>query len=188
MIIDSGSVILRAIEKSDMNLLLEMMNDPGIERMTGANYFPVSSDRQLKWFENYDQQKDLRCMIDIKGGATIGSILLTNIDYRNQTAELHQKIKARPEDRKTNDVLDAMMGFIHYGFNELNMQCIYGTVLEYNLLSRRLASKCGLREEGILRNRLYKNGKYCNLIANSVIKEDFMPLYKEYKENLRNAK
>ena len=182
MVIQSGCVTLRAIEKEDMDFLWEMINDPAIEKTTGATSFPVSKDRQLRWFENYDQQRDLRLIIQINGGAAIGMIMLTDIDYKNGTAQLHQKIKAHPNDRKPNDVYDAMMGFINYAFSELRMNCIYGTVIESNLLSRKLAKKCGLKEEGVLRQRLYKNGKYCDVVANSVIKEDFIPLYKKYLE------
>ena len=77
---------------------------------------------------------------------------------------------------------DAMIGFLNYAFNELNLNCIYGTVLEYNYLSRKLAKRCGLKEEGVLRNRIYKGGKYHNLIANSIIKEDFDLVYQKYRE------
>lgn len=188
MIIDCGSVILRAIELDDMKFLQEMINDPGIEKMTSGSAFPVSYDRQVKWFESYNQQSELRCMIQIKNGATIGLITLTNIDWKNKTAELAQKTKAKLEDRVPNDVMDAMMGFLNYAFNELNLNCIHGTVLEYNLLSRKLAAKCGLKEEGVLRQRVFKGGKYHNLIANSVLREDFIPLYNEYKENRKNGK
>lgn len=182
MIIDANSVILRAIEEKDLPLLQDMINDPNIEQMTGGYCFPVSFDRQKRWFENYDQQKELRCMIEIKGGATIGMIMLTDIDWKNRTAQLHQKVKAPIEKRKDGDLYDAMMGFLNYAFNELDLQCVYGTVLEYNLLSRKLARKCGLKEEGVLRSRIYKNGKRHNLIANSIIKEDFDAAYKKYKE------
>lgn len=183
MIIKNGCVILRAIEKKDLEFLQDMINDPSIEYMTGGYSFPVSFDRQIRWFESYDQQKELRCMIEIKGGATIGMIMLTNIDWKNRTAELAQKTKAKLEDRKEGDVLDAMMGFLNYAFNELNLNCIHGTVLEYNMLSRKLAARCGLKEEGVLRQRIFKKGKYHNIIANSVIKEDFIPIYNEYKQN-----
>lgn len=188
MVIKNGCVTLRAIELKDMELLHDMINDPSIEKMTGATTFPVSYDRQLRWFENYDQQKELRCMIQINDGATIGMIMLTDIDYKNGTAQLHQKTKAKLEDRKDGDILDAMMGFLNYAFNELNLNCIYGTVLEYNLLSRKLAAKCGLKEEGILRQRIFKGGKYHNVIANSVLREDFIPLFNEYKEKRKNGK
>ena len=72
MVIDNGTVILRAIEETDLPFLQEMMNDPGIEKMTGGSCFPVSYDRQKRWFESYDQQAELRLMIQIKGGSTIG--------------------------------------------------------------------------------------------------------------------
>ena len=185
MIIDANSVILRAIEENDLPLLQAMINDPAIERLTGGYCFPVSADRQRRWFDNYDQQKDLRCMIQIKNGVTIGMIMLTDIDWKNRTAQLHQKTLAKVEDRKKDDVYDAMMGFLNYAFNELDLQCVYGTVLEYNLLSRKLALRCGLKEEGILRNRVFKNGKRHNLIANSIIKEEFAEKYKQYKESLK---
>ena len=186
MIIDNGTVILRAIEEKDLIFLQEMLNDPGIEKMTGGSCFPVSYDRQKRWYESYDQQKELRCMIEIKGGATIGCIMLTNIDWKNRTAELSQKTKATREQRVEHDLWDAMMGFLNYAFNELGLNCIYGTVLEYNLLSRKLAQKCGLKEEGILRERIFKNGKYHNVIANSVIKADFDKVYKKYREERFN--
>ena len=188
MKIDANTVVLRAIEAYDLDLLCDIINDPSIEMMTGGYCFPVSKDRQKRWFENYDQQKDLRCMIEIKNGATIGMIMLTDIDWKNRTGQLHQKIKARIKDRKKGDIFDAMMGFLNYAFNELGLECVYGTVLEYNLLSRKLAMKCGLKEEGVLRNRIYKNGKYHNLIANSVIKEDFLKRYAENKGELKNGK
>ena len=188
MLIDNGVVLLRAIEYDDLPFLQEMMNDPGIEIMTGGSCFPVSLDRQKRWFESYNQQEELRCMIQIKNGAAIGCIMLTNIDWKNRTAELSQKIKAEASERVPNDIMDAMMGFLHYAFYELNLNCIYGTVLEYNHLSRKLARKCGLKEEGVLRERIFKNGKYHNLIPNSIIKSDFDNTYKKYKEERINVK
>lgn len=182
MNIDNGVVLLRAIEYSDLPFLQEMINDPGIEKVTGGSCFPVSLDRQKRWFESYNQQSELRCMIQIKEGPVIGSITLTNIDWKNRTAELSQKTKATAEMRVKNDIWDAMMGFLNYAFNELNLNCIYGTVLEYNHLSRKLAQKCGLKEEGVLRERIFKNGKYHNLIPNSVTKSDFETAYQKYKE------
>ena len=182
MIIDNGSVILRAIEKTDLPFLQKMINDPGIEKLTVGGCFPVSFDRQERWFENYDQQKELRCMIQLKTGICIGCIMLTDIDWKNRTALLGEKTLASKEDRQENDTWDAMMGFLNYAFNELNLNCVYGMVLEYNYLSRKLALKCGLKEEGILRERIYKNGKFHNLIANSITKDDFIIAYAKYRK------
>jgi RimJ/RimL family protein N-acetyltransferase len=183
MIIDCKTVILRAIELSDMEFLQDIMNDPAIERMSGDSHnFPISKDRQRRWFDNFEQQKELRCIIQIKDGPIIGIITLIKIDWKNRTGSTGIKIKAKPEDRRPNDVYDAVMGFRNYCFNELNLNCLYGTVLEYNHLSRKLGKKCGSVEEGILRQRVFKNGKYHNLIATSILAKDFNPLYKKYLE------
>ena len=188
MIIDCKTVVLRAIELSDVDFLQEMINDPAIEKMTAGGNFPVSKDRQIQWFNNYPQQKELRLMIQVKDGATIGMIMLVNIDWRNRTGELMEKTKAKLEDRRPGDVYDAMMGFLNYCFNELGMNCLYGTVLEYNHLSRKLAKKCGLVEEGVLRQRVFKGGKFHNVITNSVLAEDFNPLYQQYLKERRNER
>ena len=183
MIIDCKTVILRAIELSDMDFLQDMMNDPAVERMTVGSSFPVSKDRQIKWFETYPQQQELRFIIQVKDGPAIGMIMLTNIDWRNRTGCSGIKTKAKLEDRRPNDIYDARMGFYNYCFNELNLNCIYSTVLEYNHLSRKMGKKTGTVEEGVLRQRIFKNGKYHNLISVSTLAEDFNPLYKKYLED-----
>ena len=50
------------------------------------------------------------------------------------------------------------------------MQCIYSHILEYNIASQRLHEKIGFKKEGVLRERVYKNGKYHNLIVWSILK------------------
>lgn len=188
MIIDAHNVILRAIEESDLPFLQRMINDPQIERMTVGGCFPVSADRQKRWFEQYDQQKELRVMIQIKNGATIGMLTLSQIDWKNRTASWGSKILAKLEDRVPNDVYNAKMGFLNYAFNELNLECICGSILEYNLLSRKMALKCGMKEEGRLRSRIFKNGRRWDLISYSITKEEFVKKYSEYKAEVKNDK
>lgn len=185
MIIDAHSVILRAIEEKDLPFLQDMINDPQIEHMTVGGCFPVSADRQARWFEQYDQQKDLRCMIEVKGGATIGMVILNQIDWRNRTAELAYKTKAAPGARRHGNVDDAIMGILNFAFTELDLQCIYETVLEYNLSSQRLAERCGFQKEGIQRKRIFKNGKHHNLISYSLLKSEFIELFQIYKKHLQ---
>ena len=45
--------------------------------------------------------------------------------------------------------------------------------------------RCGLKEEGVLRSRIFKNGRRWNLIANSITREDFEERYAEYLEELK---
>lgn len=186
MYIDCYNVILRAPEAEDLPLLQRMINDPAIERMTVGGCFPVSADRQKRWFDGYDQQKELRCMLQVKGGATLGMLMLTDIDWRNRTACNGTKILAKLEDRVPNDMYNARMGLLHYAFDELDLECIYGWILEYNLLSRKNALRSGMKEEGRLRSRIFKNGRRWDLISYSITKEEFHQKYEEYKKEMAN--
>lgn len=181
MIIDAHSVVLRAIEEKDLPFLQDMINDPDIEHMTLGGCFPVSRDRQRRWFESYDQQKEFRCMIDVKNGATIGMVIVNEIDWKNRTAALGYKTKAAPGARKHGNVDDAIMGALNFAFNEMDMACIYEIVLVYNLPSQRLAERCGFHKEGVLRSRIFKNGKRHDLFSYSLLKEEFNEVYCRYQ-------
>lgn len=169
-----GCVILRAITHKDMPILLKLINDPSVEYMAGGESFPVSEEGQLKWFEQYDSQRDLRCMIELNNGRTIGTIGLSNIDYRNGTAEMFYKIDNNIEDRIKGDIYDAVKGTLTFAFDELNMNCVFGQVLEYNLFSQKVLMKCGFQMDGILRKRKYKRGEYHNLCVYSIFQDEFI--------------
>ena len=105
-------------------------------------------------------------MIELVNSKTIGMIMLDEIDWKNRTATFGCKISAKPQDRIKGDVLDATKGILKYAFHE-------------NFFSQKLCRRVGFVEEGILRKRIYKRGKFKNLIVLSVLKEEF-----EEKENL----
>lgn len=173
MNIECGCVILRAIEKRDMTILKSLINDPSVEYMAGGCSFPVSEESQLKWFESFDGQKDLRCMIDITNSGTIGTIGLSNIDLRNRKAEIYYKVDRNNEKRVKGDINDAVKGILTYAFDELNLNCIIGEAIEYNIPSQKILTKFGFQQEGVLRKRFYKKGKYHDLYVYSLLKEEF---------------
>lgn len=52
------------------------------------------------------------------------------------------------------------------------MHRIYLTVLENNKNAYNLYKKIGFKEDGVLRDAIFKNGKYCNLIMMSILLND----------------
>ncbi len=174
MLIKYGCVTLRAIEKEDIDLLLYLINAPEIENMTVGWHFPVSRMDQEQWMNHFrNSEKSIKLMIVLDNSKTIGMMMLENIDWKNRTANFGCKIGAPLADRMKGDMLDAVRGILRYAFYELGLNCIHGTILEYNKFSRKLCQRAGFVEEGVLRNRIYKNGKYRNLISVSIMKEEF---------------
>ncbi len=175
MIILKEDFVLRAIEEEDLDLLRDMINDPDIENMTGGSSFPVSRVKQKLWFDSIQKnENELRLIIDTKEHGSIGLVMLTNIDYRNRTAEFHSKITTHKNLHGKGYGTKATQALVEYGFNQLNLHCIYSRIIEYNIASQRVKEKCGFIKDGILRDRIYKNGKYFSLVEWSITQDEFI--------------
>lgn len=163
-------VMLRAIEAKDCDMLLKLINDPDTEKMLGGGSFPVSEQHQKEWIEKQaSNQETLRCIVEvIDEKKAVGTVILSGIDYKNGNAEIHIKLTA-DEGRGKGYGSDAIKTIVQYAFEELRLHCIYATVLEYNAVSAKMFEKCGFEKEGILKERVYKNGTYIDMISYSII-------------------
>lgn len=170
MILHGINVILRPIELEDADLLRNMINDPKMEAFVVGYSFPVSKLQQSEWIKNLGSKKnEFRAIIDVKGTA-IGMVMLTDIDFKNGTAEIHIKI-ADTKHRGCGygkDVIDCLTS---YAFDDLRLNCIYCSIREDNVASQKLFESCGYECEGVLRNRIFKSGQHFNLLSYSKVKE-----------------
>jgi RimJ/RimL family protein N-acetyltransferase len=175
MIYQYEDIQLRAIEESDLDLLREMMNDPEIELMTGGFSFPVSHHQQKKWFENLPAgERELRTVIETREHGAVGLVALTDIDWKNRTAQFHSKIATSKDVRGKGYGTKATRALVKYAFEQLNLHLVYSHILEYNIASQRAKEKSGFTKEAVLRNRVYKNGSYHNIVVWSIQKGELI--------------
>lgn len=167
--------VLRALTKSDATMLMELMNDPDIENMLGGKSVPISYENQCLWMERQLECRDtLRCIVADKTVPEkgLGTIILSEIDCMNGTAQIHVKLNASDGQRKGYG-LDAVKTLVSYAFEELRLNCIYALILSYNRPSTELFKKAGFVCEGELRSRIFKKGRYYNCYICSLIQEDW---------------
>lgn len=179
MLIKGEKVLLRAIEYSDAELLRRMINDQEIEEMMWGESFPISVHQQEIWIENLSKDHSaFRAMIDWSG-TTVGEIMLTSLDMRNGHGEIH--IKLADKDLRGKGIgTDAVQALTAYAFQYLRLYCLYCRVHEKNTASQRMFAKCGYQRDGVLRSRIFKNGKFWNFYEYSI-------LALEWKEGNRGA-
>ena len=161
--------VLRAIEPSDNAPLLELINDPNTEKMLGGSSFPVSETAQAKWICDQMGRTDvLRCIVADKATPKqgIGTVILSDIDRKNGNAQVHLKLSQAGRGKGYGT--DALKAVVDYAFRQLRLHCVYAHILEYNEPSQKLFRKCGFQKEGILRNRVFKDGTYIDLISYSI--------------------
>lgn len=173
MLINGEKIVLRAIEREDNVVLLALINDPETEMMLGGSSWPVSEREQIQWYEQLEKNRNiLRGIVALKDDSkAIGTVILSDIDHKNGTAQIHIKMTAG-EARGKGYGTDAVKTLVGYAFRELRLNCIYAEILSYNTPSVKLFEKCGFQKDGVLRARVYKNGQFVNVYSYSVLKDD----------------
>lgn len=166
-------VILRAVEQEDLSVLRNLMNDSDIENKVVGWSFPLSSQEHNSWFGSLrNDNRTLRCVIVINEKATIGTCVLSNIDWKNGNARAHIKIIKSCQGKGYGT--DTIRTLVSYAFKELGLKCVWATALEENIASITMFEKCHFKKEGLLRRRVYKGGRYQNEVILSVLADDYL--------------
>ena len=172
MNICKNGITLRAICQQDAPVLLEMINDGEIENAVVGWSFPVSMTDQLKWIESVrgDQRTCVRYAIDM-GEGIVGVAALSSLDLKNRTANLN--IKLLRAARGQGIACRAMQMLIGYCFEELNLHCVTANVISENEASNGLFTRLGFHRDGLLRDRVFKADRYHDLVAYSMLREEY---------------
>lgn len=173
MFIKGEKVVLRAIEKKDLEFLREMINDPEMEKAVVGWSFPVSEHEQVIWYEKQILNKSSIKFIIEADGKNIGLATIDEIDWKNRKA-LHG-IKLYGKDIKGRGYGTEVVNLImKYAFEELQLNRLYGSILEYNEASIKLYKKCGWTIEGTSRKSIFKNNRYHDELQLGILKEDYI--------------
>ena len=100
---------------------------------------------------------------------------MTNIDEINRSCHSHILIGDKEYWGK-GYAREALMKAIEYMFKERNIHRIQANVLESNMQSLKMHKKCGYVIDGLLRESVFKDGRYQNQYVLSLLKEEFLKI------------
>ena len=177
MNIQGKYVTLRAAEKGDLPLLHSWANDPEIWYMLGGWHFPSSLDYMEKWQDNLKTDlQNQRLVVEVPDLGVIGTANLVDIDWKNKNA-FHGMMLGNKEIRGKGYGLDTVMAIMRYAFEELGLQSLDGSMIEYNAASLKMyIGKCGWKEEGRQRNWYFRKNRFWDRILVGVTREDYFEL------------
>lgn len=172
---------MRALEHEDYLTLYQWRNDSEIQDMVGGNKYFISSENEKKWVERntFNSDRIVLAICLIENDKYIGNVNIEGFDWINRTASIPIFIGDKTEWGK-GYATEARMLAIKFAFEERNLHRIMDLVLEDNIPSIRMHEKCGYKREGVLRDSVYKSGKYHNQIVMGLLREDFEIAYAEY--------
>lgn len=177
MAIYGKKIYLRPMELSDMDVYQEMLNDETICRNVVGWSFPVSRAEQESWFQYaVSDTKNKRFTIVLKEThEVVGMLTLSAIDWHNRSAT--HGIKLRSSCPKGQGIgTDSVITLMRYAFEEVNLNRLDGSWLDYNMASKQLYEKCGWYEEGTKKEAVFKSGKYHDLKIAGITKKEYLEL------------
>ena len=182
MNIKGKKVTLRAVERSDLELLHRWANDPEICQMLGGWHFPGSMDYQEMWFTSLkSNQRDQRFAIESPEMGLLGTANLVDINWKDGTA-LHGMLLGDKDMRGKGYGVDVVMAVMRYAFEELGLYRLDGSIIEYNKPSYRLyVEKCGWVVEGKRREWFYRNSRRWDNLLVGITREEYFSLIQQNK-------
>lgn len=103
----------------------------------------------------------------------IGFVVLFNLKWRNQTAELAIGIGEK-DFRGRGYGRDALNLILRYAFTELCLRRVSLTVLDYNTRAIKAYERAGFQREGAHRQAVHRNGQFYDLLLYGILREEWL--------------
>ena len=176
-------VYLRALEPDDYKVTANWRKDEEIQNMVGGPKYFVSSEKERQWVLNTIQDNS-RMVLGIclkENDKLIGTVNIQDIDWINRSA--HVPIQIGDKDYWGGGYAsEARILALKFAFEERGMHRIWALVLESNIPSMKQCERLGFVKEGVLRDSVFKGGKFHNQVYLGLLKEDFEKAYQTYCE------
>ena len=168
-----NKVMLREIKESDMNLFNKLINSSNVEQFVVGWSKPVTMGEQNAWFQGLKNDNNIRySIVNVNDSELYGTLIISKIDWKNRTCGLD--IKLSDESRGKGIGTESVTLAVDYIFEQLNLNRVEVKILDYNVASQRIFEKLGFVKEGILRDSIFKNGKYNDLFVYGLLKKDYL--------------
>jgi [ribosomal protein S5]-alanine N-acetyltransferase len=143
---------------------LKWFNNPAINLFLTVGWRPVTEKAELEWFDNIAKDDaNIVMAIETRKKEYIGNVGLHKINYRHRKAEMGIIIGEKSYWGK-GIATEAEIIISEYGFRHLNLRKIYAGIVAENIGSIKAAKKAGFKEEGILREHLFIDGRYRDIV------------------------
>ncbi len=177
-------IYLRALEDSDMNFMLSLVNDQELAYWEGRNEFLVSEENQKKWFETYKGTGHRFIVCEKESDNRLGYFSFKHTDKTSNNGLVAIKLINESRGKKIGtDTLKTAMSFL---FNKINVRRLHTHIIAYNDASKYLFEKCHWIQEGVERQSIYMNNSYHDNVLYSILKDEYLEKEDVYYLNLFN--
>ncbi len=166
---------LRGLERADLSKnMFQWANDPEVTHFMFMGLKPNTMEAlEAEYDTLIKSEKDIVfAIVDKKTGQHIGNAGLYVINWVSRSAEYRIIIGEKKFWGKGYGQEAASL-ILRYGFDKLNLNRIWLGVNASNKAGAACYRKAGFRDEGVLRQEIYRNGQYYDAIRMSVLRKEF---------------
>lgn len=169
------SIYLRGFKEEDYKIINVWRNDPEIQRLVSTGFKYVSEAIEKEWVKKkmMDNTKDIYLAVCLKStDEMVGYVSVNDINLLNRVARGGGIVL---DKRYQDGIIRHEVGILirNLVFDQLNINRYEGRCLETHTASRIIMEATGYKLEGIIRQAVYKDGRYHNLCIYSLLKEDY---------------
>lgn len=161
---DDEDIGLRTVEEEDLPFLQRNWNDPDVRRLLRSPT-PRNGKQAEESFEEWLSDDDsVNLLVSDESGDEpdpVGMVSLFRIDEQAGVGTLACWIT--PEAHGEGHATVATEAMIAHAFEERRLHKVVGQAYAHNTASRRVLEKVGLREEGVLRDHKFVDGKHVDV-------------------------
>ncbi|MFX1514738.1 MAG: GNAT family N-acetyltransferase [Promethearchaeota archaeon] len=166
-------LIIRPLNEKDIDFLFKHYNQEEITRFTLISFNSVG---EVKAFlDQYTAQTDMRKFkegIELRSiQQLIGTVTFLNWSRNDRCAEIGYDLTKEYWGKGL--MTEALEAFIRFGFEVMNLNRIEATTNVKNERSRKVLTRLGFVQEGILRQKYRFRGNYSDEIIFSILREEW---------------
>ncbi|KGK85998.1 GNAT family protein [Clostridium sp. HMP27] len=168
-------VCLRAYKEEDINIATSFVNDKELKKFLVTTIpFPMSLWEEETWIKSQtaNQSGEYNFAIeDVKTNKYIGGCGIQKVNWISRVATVGIMIGDKEYWSKGYGT-DAMKVLMEFIFENMNINKIRLSTFSFNERARKCYEKCGFKVEGVLKDEIFKEGKYYDEIIMAAFKRN----------------
>lgn len=177
------------ITEEDLERLMNWRMMPEITKYMNTDPTLTLED-QKRWFARIKEDEKKTLEEGRKGFYWIlkvddvpaGFVSLVDIEKNHKRLATGVYI-AEKAKRSLRLILDIQWNLYDYAFDVLEMNKVCEEVFAENVAVNRILDICGSKREGLLRNHIYKNGEYFDIVTRGILREEWFEKRKTIQYN-----
>jgi RimJ/RimL family protein N-acetyltransferase len=167
-------VKLRPVDEIDVDNILTWVNDKDVVgNLAAFAGKPLTRDEELTWVRKVRTSNDERVFTVLSSDDRyLGQVGLHQIFWRSKVGRAACIISARGDHGRGYGSA-AIARLLDVAFKDLALHKVWLMVFEHNARSRRTWTRIGFKEEGILRDEYFHEGKRHNMVRMGMLEGEW---------------